>query len=79
MVPFRMANIVAEFPTLNELFNFVLELEAIGGVMPVILMEVAVPITIAALGIGFQRCGLSKHPLYFSRWKICSLGKLRSV
>ena len=59
MVPFRMANIVAKFPTLNELFNFILELEAIGGVMPVILMVMAVPIAVAALAIDFQRCGLS--------------------
>ena len=52
MVPFRMANIVAKFPTLNELLNFILELEAVGGVMPMILMVMAVPIAIATLGIG---------------------------
>ena len=42
-----------KFSTLNELFNFILELEAIGGIMPVIPMVMAVPIAVAALGISF--------------------------
>ena len=34
MISLRMANIMLKFSTLNELFNFILELEAIGGIMP---------------------------------------------
>ena len=62
MISLRMANIMLKFSTLNELFNFILELEAIGGIMPVIPMVMAVPIAVAALGISFQPRWLSKYP-----------------
>ena len=53
MVSLWMVNIMLKFPTLNELFNFVLKLEAIRGIMQVILTVMTVPIAVATLGISF--------------------------
>ena len=53
MVSLHMVNIMLKFPTSYELFNFILELKAIRSVMSVILVEMAVPIAVAALGISF--------------------------